>query len=139
MLVLAQSALVPELVFAWDAGLERRVADAVRRYYQHRYALEDNDLSAVRNIVGLARRTQLHNIKVHTLMIERISPLSPLDHSYLLDAIFRGTWGERLRPYLAGDDFAELERLCDPSHCAFALSRPDFHFAQSLTIVAGTS
>ena len=56
---------------------------------------------------------------------------------YLLDAIFRDTWGERLRPYLSDDDYAELVRVCDPRHSQFALRRPDFHFLQSFTLVTG--
>jgi hypothetical protein len=67
-------------------------------------------------------------------MIERVSPLARADEAYILEAIFRGTWGERLRPYLCGADFAELARLCDPLHPQFALRRPDFHFLQSFTL-----
>jgi len=54
-----------------------------------------------------------------------------------VEAIFRATWGEHLRPYLADDDYAELIRVCDPNHPQFALRRPDFHFLQSFTLVTG--
>ena len=70
-------------------------------------------------------------------MIERVSPVSPADEAYLFEAIFRDTWGERLRPYLTEDDYAELSRLCDPRQPHFALRRPDFHFLQSFTLVTG--
>ena len=67
-------------------------------------------------------------------MIERVSPLNPADEAYLLEAVFRGTWGESLRPYLSGADYDELTRLCDPRHPEFALRRADFHFLQSFTL-----
>jgi hypothetical protein len=54
-----------------------------------------------------------------------------------LEAIFVATWGERLRPYLAADDFEQLSQLCDPQHADFALERKDFHFLQTLTVVIG--
>jgi SAM-dependent methyltransferase len=136
-IVFAQSSLLPELLFAWDSGLERRVTDAVRRYYQERYAISDDDLSRVRGIVGLARRAQLRNVTARTVMIERISPLAPADHDYLLEGIFRSTWGERLKPFLSPDDFMQLSELCDPRSRHFALRRPDFHYVQSLTFVTG--
>ena len=72
-----------------------------------------------------------------TLIIERVSPLNPADEAYLLETIFRDTWGERLRPYLSREDYAELTALCDPGHRAFALRRTDFHFLQTLTVAVG--
>jgi hypothetical protein len=42
-----------------------------------------------------------------------------------------------LRPYLSSGDHGALARLCDPHHREFALHRPDFHFLQTLTFVAG--
>jgi hypothetical protein len=71
-------------------------------------------------------------------MIERSQPLAEADELYLLECIFRGTWGERLRTYLSPGDFTELSRLCDPDDERYALRRPDFHFLQSLTIAVGT-
>jgi hypothetical protein len=55
----------------------------------------------------------------------------------LLEAIFRDTWGERVRPYLADDDYTELMCLSDPQHSKFALRRPEFHFIQSFTLTVG--
>jgi SAM-dependent methyltransferase len=136
-IALGQSSLVPDMYFAWDSRLERVTNEAVRRYYRDRYGLEEHDLAAVRSIVGLLRRAQLHRVTARTVMIERVSPLKPADEAYLVEAIFQGTWGERLRPYLSGDDHAEITRLCDPQHAQFALRRPDFHFLQSFTLVTG--
>jgi hypothetical protein len=66
-----------------------------------------------------------------------VSPVDAATERYLLDTIFRDTWGERLRPYLSDDDYAELVRVCDPQHTQYALRRPDFHFLQSFTLATG--
>jgi SAM-dependent methyltransferase len=137
-IALGQSSLLPDMFFAWDSRLERLTTEAVRAYYRDRYALSERDLADTRSIVGLLRRASLHDVAVQTLIIERVSPLNPADEAYLLEAIFRGTWGERLRPYLSGEDYEELAALCDPEHPAYALRRADFHFLQTFTIAVGT-
>lgn len=137
-IALGQSSLLPDMYFAWDARLERVTNEAVRQYYRDRYLVDEHELTAVRAIAGLLRRAGLRDVAVRTHMIERISPLRVADEDYLVEAIFRGTWGERLRPYLAAEDHAELDRLCDPQHPDFALRRPDFHFLQSFTRAVGT-
>ena len=137
-IALGQSSLLPDMYFAWDARLERLANEAVRQYYRDRYHVSERDLTAVRSIVGLLQRSGLRDVTVRTVMIERTWPLRPADESYLLETIFRNTWGERLRPYLSDEDFDELTRLCDPEHPEFALRRPDFHFLQSFTMAVGT-
>jgi len=132
-----QSSLLPDMYFAWDSRLERVTNEAVRRYYRDRYSLEERDLTSVRAIVGMLRAANLQNVLARTVLIERLSPVDGATERYLLDTIFKGTWGERLRPYLSDDDYAELGRLCDPQHPQFALRRPDFHFLQSFTLVTG--
>jgi SAM-dependent methyltransferase len=134
---IGQSSFLPDMYFAWDTRLESVVNDAVRRYYQDRYDLDEHDLKAVRALVGILRRTVLRNIAVRTIMIERLSPLDAASESYLKEAIFRGTWGERLRPYLSAADYAELAGLCDSDHSNYALRRPDFHFLQTFTLATG--
>ena len=134
---IGQSSLLPDMYFAWDARLERAVNDAVRRYYQDRYQLDDQALKAVRALVGTLRQADLQNISVRSIVIERMSPLDAASESYLRDAIFQGTWGERLRPYLAPDDYAELAAICDPNHASYALRRPEFHFLQTFTLAIG--
>jgi SAM-dependent methyltransferase len=136
-IALGQSSLLPDMCFAWDSRLERLTNEAVRRYYRDRYGLGERDLAAIRSVVGLLRRAKLRNVSTQTLMIERVSPVGPADEAYLLEAIFRGTWGERLRPYLSGEDYDELARLCNPADPQFALRRPDFHFLQSFTLAVG--
>lgn len=136
-LVFGQSSLLPDMYFAWDARLERAAYDAVRQYFRERYRLEESELSAVRSLLGWARRAALRNPTVRTLVIERVSPLRRSDEEYLLEGIFGGLWGERLRPYLSSGDYAQLGRLCDPRDPQFALRRPDFHFLQTLTLVTG--
>jgi SAM-dependent methyltransferase len=136
-IALGQSSLLPDMYFAWDSRLERVTNEAVRQYYRDRYSLEERDLTSVRAIVGVLRAANLQNVVARTVSIERVSPVDAATERYLLDTIFKGTWGERLRPYLSDDDYAELERLCDPQHPQFALRRPDFHFLQSFTLVTG--
>jgi len=136
-LALGQSSLLPDMYFAWDARLERVTNEAVRSYYRDRYRLEERDLASVRAIVGILHSAKLRNISARTVVIERLAPVNSAAESYLRDAIFRDTWGERLRPYLSSEDYAELSRLCDPHHPQFALRRPDFHFLQSFTLAVG--
>jgi hypothetical protein len=124
------------MYFAWDSRLERLVNEAVRQYYRDRYRIDERDLAAVRS-VGVLRQAQLRRVAARTFMIERVSPLCPSAEAYLIEAIFRDTWGERLRPYLSDDDYAELMRLSDAEHSEFALRRPDFHFLQSFTLAVG--
>jgi len=136
-LALGQSSLVPDMYFAWDSRLERLTNEAVRQYYRVRYGLSEVDLRAIRSIVGVLHQAQLHHVTARTFMIERVSPLGPADERYLHEAIFRDTWGERLRSYLPEEDFAALARLTDAQHPQFALRRPDFHFLQSFTVALG--
>jgi SAM-dependent methyltransferase len=136
-IVLGQSSLLPDMYFAWDSRLERLTNEAVRRYYRERYRLDERDLASVRAIVGTLHRADLRNVTARTIMIERVSPVDRATESYLGEAIFRDTWGERLRPYLSDEDYAELDRLCDPQHSQYALRRPDFHFLQSFTLAVG--
>jgi SAM-dependent methyltransferase len=133
-IALGQSSLLPDMYFAWDARLERLTNEAVRSYYRERYGLDERDLTAVRGLLGLLERALSHRVSIRTIVIERTAPLRPADRAYLLEAIFRQTWGERLRAYLSPADYAELRALCDPAHSQFALRRADFHFLQTFTI-----
>jgi SAM-dependent methyltransferase len=136
-LALGQSSLLPDMYFAWDARLERLTNEAVRSYYRDRYEIDERQLTAIRSIFGLLRGAELHDVTARTFVIERVAPLAPAAEAYLLQTIFRDTWSERLRPYLAADDYAQLTRLCDPDLPEFALRRPDFHFLQTFTLVTG--
>ena len=136
-IALGQSALLPDMYFAWDSRLERMTNEAVRQYYRDRYRLGEGDLAAVRALIGVLRGAGLRRVAARTIMIERVSPVDEATEAYLVEAIFRDTWGERLRPYLSNDDYSELVHLCDPQHPNFALRRADFHFLQSFTLVTG--
>lgn len=137
-IAVGQSSLLPDMYFAWDARLEARVNEAVRAYYRARYGRSEREFTAVRSLAGWLHQAGLRNVSVHTRMIERTHPLTEADKRYLLECIFRGTWGERLRKYLCPEDFSALTRLCDPDDEGYALRRPDFHFLQSLTVAVGT-
>lgn len=137
-IAVGQSSLVADMYFAWDARLEARVNEAVRAYYRERYGRSEREFTAVRSLIGWLQRGGLRDVSVHTRMIERTHPLAEADERYVLECIFRGTWGDRLRNYMCAEDFAELTRLCDPDDERYAPRRPDFHFLQSLTIAVGT-
>jgi ubiquinone/menaquinone biosynthesis C-methylase UbiE len=137
-IALGQSAFLPDMYFAWDLRLERLVNEAVRQYYRDRYALDERDLTGVRALVGLMRKAGLRDVQPRTIAIERVSPVDAATEAYLQEAIFRQTWGVRLKPYLADEDYAQLERLCDPQHPAYALRRSDFHFIHTFTLVTGS-
>jgi SAM-dependent methyltransferase len=136
-LALGQSSLLPDMYFPWDARLERVTTEAVHAYYRDRYGLSEHDLTAVRGLLGLLQNAGLSGITTRTFVIERLAPLDSRTYAWLLEAIFRDTWGERLRPYLSPADYEELTRLCDPRHPQFALHRPDFHFLQTFTLAVG--
>lgn len=136
-LAVGQSGFLPEMLFAWDGRLERAVVDAVRAYYRDRYGLDEQRLAAVRANVGLLRQAGLAQVQARTFVIERIAPLDAAAHEYVLEAQFRSTFGDRLRPWLSEQDFRELVQLCDPASPAFALRRPDFHYLQTFTLVTG--
>jgi ubiquinone/menaquinone biosynthesis C-methylase UbiE len=135
--MVGQSSLLPEMYFAWDSRLERLTTEAVRQYYRERYSLTERQLAGTRALLGLLRGAKLKNIRVRTVVIERTYPVDPATEAYIVEAIFRDSWGERLRPYLPREDYEELVSLCDPSHPAFALRREDFHFLQTLTTLTG--
>ncbi len=136
-IAVGQSSLLQDMYFAWDSRLERVTNEAVRRYYRERYGLSERDLTAVRSVTGWLKRAALKDVRPRTLVIERTPPLSDADEAYLREAIFLGTWGERLRPYLAREDYEELARLCDPASPDYALRRTEFHFLQTFTLVVG--
>jgi SAM-dependent methyltransferase len=138
-IALGQSGFMAEMFFAWDSRLERVACDAVRKYYQERYGLDERMLTSFRGLVGLLQQAGLRDVTARTYIIERVFPLSPADEAYLYEAIFRDTWGARLEPYMSAEDFDSLSRLCDPDSPEFALRRRDFHFLQTFSLVVGHS
>ena len=137
-IALVQSSMLPDMYFAWDERLERAVTQGVRRYYRERYGLNEEATTGIRALVGLVRAAGFSNVRADTIAIERIAPLGSADVDYLFEAIFSGTWGERLAPYLSSADYALVQKLCNPEAPEFALRRPDFHFLQTLTVVTGS-
>ena len=133
-LVLAQSGLLPEMYFAWDAPLDDAVRRACHAYYRERYGLKESDTAAVRGIVGLVKRAGLRLGRVHTVTIERVQPLSQADREYFSETIFKSTWGDRLRPWLTPEQWQALRRSTDSASEEFCLDREDFHHIQTLTV-----
>lgn len=136
-IVLAQSGFLPEMFFAWDAPLDEAVRRACHEYYRDRYGLALDDTARVRGLVGLLQRAKLRVGRVHTLVIERVQPLTPADHAYFEEAIFRGSWGERLRPFLTPEQWQALCSNTDPASVDYCLDREDFHHIQTLTVCVG--
>jgi SAM-dependent methyltransferase len=136
-IALVQSGFLPDMFFAWDERLERAVTSAVRQFYREKYGLDEREVAGMRGLIGLAQRAGMADVTARTLVIERTAPLDDVDREYLSEAVFRGYWGERLRPYLDERDWAEVQRLTDPASPAYCLDRSDFHHLQTLTMVTG--
>jgi SAM-dependent methyltransferase len=138
-LALAQSGLLPDMFFAWDAPLEDAVRSACHRAYRERYGLAREDTAGVRGLVRLLRSAGFTEVAARTYVIERTQPLREEDREYLRHAIFEGAWGEKVLPYLTPDERARLKRNCDPASPEYCLDREDFHHVQTLTVCEGRS
>ena len=136
-IVVAQSGFLPEMFFAWDAPLDDAVRLACHRYYRERYGLKIADTAAIRGVGATLQAAGFRSLRTRTYVIERVQPLSDADRDYLRAAIFEGTWGERLDPYLDADERDRLRRNCDPSSAGYCLERADFHHLQTLTVCEG--
>jgi ubiquinone/menaquinone biosynthesis C-methylase UbiE len=136
-IVLAQSGFLPEMYFPWDAPLDEAVRRACHDYYRERYGLQLDDTARVRGLVGLLQRAKLRVGRVRTLVIERVQPLVDADRAYFEEAIFRGSWGERLRPFLTPEQWTALCNNTHPASPGYCLDREDFHHLQTLTVCIG--
>jgi SAM-dependent methyltransferase len=136
-LALAQSGLLPDMFFAWDAPLEDAVRAACHRAYRERYGLELDHTAGVRGLVRVMRSAGFASISTRTYVIERVQPLRDAARDYLRHAIFEGAWGEKVLPYLSPDERARLRRNCDPESPEYCLDRKDFHHIQTLTVCIG--
>jgi SAM-dependent methyltransferase len=132
--VLAQSGFLPEMFFAWDAPLDEAVRHACHQYYRERYGLALEDTARLRGLVGLLQRARLRVGRVRTVVIERTAPLTDVDRAWFEETVFRGTWGERLRPFLTDGQWQALCHNTDPASSAYCLDRDDFHHLQTLTV-----
>ena len=122
-LALAQSGLLPDMFFAWDAPREDAVRAACHRAYRERYGLAPEDTADVRGLVRLMRSAGFSAVATHTYVVERAQPLRDVDRDYLRQAIFEGAWGEKVLPYLSPDQRARLRLNCDPASPAYVLPR----------------
>jgi SAM-dependent methyltransferase len=136
-LALAQSGLLPDMFFAWDAPLEDAVRAACHRAYRERYGLELDETAGVRALVGLMRSAGFAAVATQTHVIERVQPLGGAARDYLRHAIFEGAWGEKVLPYLSPEERARLRLNCDPESPEYCLDRQDFHHIQTLTVCVG--
>lgn len=136
-MALAQSGLLPEMFFAWDAPLDDAVRTACHRYYRERYDLPVTATASVRAIFGLMCAAGFRDISMRTYVLERTQPLTAADRDYFQEAVFDGAWGERIWPYLAPADVEKLRRYCDPNSPDYCLERRDFHHLQTISVCSG--
>jgi SAM-dependent methyltransferase len=136
-LVLAQSGFLPEMFFAWDAPLDEAVRHACHEYYRERYGLRVEDTARLRGLIALLLRAGLRVGRVRTVLIERVQPLTEADRAWFEEVMFRGTWGERLQPFLTPGQWQALQRNTDPASSDYCLDRDDFHHLQTLTVCVG--
>jgi SAM-dependent methyltransferase len=136
-LAIAQSALLPEMFFAWDAPLDDAVRAACHHCYRERYGLQVIDTASIRAVVGLMRAAGFAAVVPRTYVLERTQPLSQADRDYFQEAVFDGVWGEWIRPYLDAEQRTRLHRNCDPASPDYCLDRADFHHIQTLTVCTG--
>jgi|GEM_PF-846513 len=132
-LVLCQSALLPDMVFAWDSETEWAAHAACRRYYRQEYGLEGAPALAWRRGVGWLREAGFERVRPRTLVIERTAPLDEAARSYLEQAVFGGYWQSRIDAFLTVPQAQRLRQWLNPDSPEYALKRPDFHFIQTLT------
>ena len=135
-LVVAQSSLLPEMMFAWDYHFDARIRAACHAYYRQKHGLTETDTAGSMRLLGLVRDAGFATTRARTYVIERFAPLSPNDRTYFL-WFFRNYWGPKLRPHLTETDWQQLGMACDPESPFFCLDRPDFHHIQTLTVVEG--
>jgi ubiquinone/menaquinone biosynthesis C-methylase UbiE len=136
-LAIAQSGLLPEMFFAWDAPLDEAIRMACHRYYRERYGLKVADLADVRALVGAMCAAGFSDVAARTYVLERTQPLSQADRDYFQDAIFDGVWGDNIVPYVDAENWQKLRRNCNPTSRDYCLDRDDFHHIQTLTVCSG--
>ena len=66
--------------------------------------------------------------------LDAFTALSEADRAYFDETIFRGTWGERVRPFLTTAQWQALCHNTDPASSEYCLDRDDFHHIQTLTV-----
>jgi SAM-dependent methyltransferase len=135
--VLAQSGFLSDMFFAWDAPLDDAVRRACHEYYRERYGLRVEDTARVRGLLGLLQRAGMRVGRVRTVLIERVQPLTEADRAWFQDVMFKGTWGDRLRPFLTDGQWQALQHNTDPASPGYCLDREDFHHLQTLTVCVG--
>jgi ubiquinone/menaquinone biosynthesis C-methylase UbiE len=133
-IAMAQSGLLAEMFFAWDAHLDDALRSACHEYYRERYGLSCHATADVRGLIGVLHRAGFDEVESKTYIIERTQPLGSIDREYFQHAIFEGLWGERLRRYIDADIERKLDVYCDTRSPEFWLHRTDFYHLQTLTV-----
>ncbi|MGI9234262.1 MAG: class I SAM-dependent methyltransferase [Woeseiaceae bacterium] len=133
----AQSGLLPDMFFAWDAPLDDAVRAACHRYYRERYELSVAATAGVRGILGLMHAADFRDIGIRTYALDRSQPLTAADRDYFQHVVFEGIWGQRIWPYLEPEEIEKLRHYCDPDSPDYCLDRRDFHHIQTISVCSG--
>jgi SAM-dependent methyltransferase len=88
--------------------------------------------------LGSLREAGLGRLAVRTYLMERRAPLGPAEREYIQKTVFDRNWGERLRPLLGPELWAERLRLCDAGSPGNILERADYHCLYPITVFTGT-
>ena len=83
------------------------------------------------------RAAGLERLAARTYLIERRAPLGAADRDYIQNTVFDRNWGERLRPLLGPQDWAQRARLCDQKSAGNVLRSADYHCLYPLTVFTG--
>lgn len=134
---LCQSALLPDMVFAWDNELEWAVHAACRRYYREKYGLGDDHAVAWRRGFGWLREAGFERPRADTIVIERTAPLDDATRAYLEKALFADYWGPKIDVHLSAAQVRRLRQWTNPDSADYALARADFHYIRTLTCFSG--
>lgn len=76
----------------------------------------------------------LRDITARTVVVQRQAPLDDTARQYIQQALFDRTWGPRIRPLLAHQDWAQRSALCEANSPQSILARPDYYCIYPLTL-----
>ena len=84
------------------------------------------------------RAAGLDRLGARTYLIERRAPLGPADRDYIQKTVFDRNWGERLRPLLGPEEWAQRLRLCETESPQNLLRSADYYCLYPITVFSGT-
>jgi demethylmenaquinone methyltransferase/2-methoxy-6-polyprenyl-1,4-benzoquinol methylase len=76
----------------------------------------------------------LDAVGARSYLIERRAPLDAAAREYIQKTVFDRNWGERLRPFLAAEDWALRTALCESSSPRHILGSDDYYCLYPITV-----